>query len=113
MGWNKSLMNYKNYLDRRGEMVMAFFAIQVRTGQELKAKEMIKYLLKDSNVRETCLVKSIYALETYTEYVNDKKKAEFDVSRKINRKNVFNKLQQDSMNKELKNVKKQYQSMKE
>ena len=92
---------------------MAFFAIQVRTGQELKAKEMIKYLLKDTNVKETCLVKSIYALETYTEYVNDKKKAEFDVSKKINRKDVFTKLQLDSMNEGLKNLKKQYQSMKE
>lgn len=113
MGWNKNLTNYKNYLYRRGEMIMAFFAIQVRTGQELKAKEMIKYLLKDTSVKETCLVKSIYALETYTEYVNDKNKAEFDISNKINRKDVFTKLQLDSMNEGLTNLKKQYQSMKQ
>lgn len=43
------------------------FAIQVRTGLETKAKEMLKHVLIKTN--ET-MVKAIYALETHTEFIN-------------------------------------------
>lgn len=43
------------------------FALQVRTGFEIKAKEMLKHVIRQTN--ET-LVKGIYALETHTEIIN-------------------------------------------
>lgn len=50
----------------------AVFAIQVRTGFEVKAKEMLKHVLLQSNVQD---VKGIYALETYTEFINAETKS--------------------------------------
>ncbi|WHI59710.1 hypothetical protein PYH69_13495 [Mammaliicoccus lentus] len=47
---------------------MTYFALQVKTGQELKAKEMIKLLLKKSKDKSSQLIKAIYAKETYTQY---------------------------------------------
>ncbi len=89
---------------------MAFFAVQVRTGQELKAKEMIKYLLKSTNLEEANLVKSIYALETYTEYVNSQDKSKLNLS-KITEKDILTKLQLDFMNEGVSNLTKQYEAV--
>lgn len=46
----------------------AVFAIQVRTGQEIKAKEMLKHVFVNAG---ESLVKGIYALETHTEFINN------------------------------------------
>ena len=46
----------------------AVFAVQVRTGYEIKAKEMLCHVLKEKNDQ---LVKSVYALETQTEVINE------------------------------------------
>lgn len=45
----------------------SMFAIQVRTGSETKAKEMLKYVLESANYD---LVKGIYANETHTKVIS-------------------------------------------
>lgn len=49
----------------------AFFAIQVRTGSEIKAKEMLSFVLRKEQYPH---VKGIYALETFTEVINENSK---------------------------------------
>ncbi|MFC5591711.1 transcription termination/antitermination NusG family protein [Sporosarcina soli] len=47
---------------------MAFFVIQVRTGAEIEAKEMLKNVLLRSG---DLMVKAIYAMETFTEIIRE------------------------------------------
>ena len=47
---------------------MAFFVVQVRTGAEIEAKEMLKTVLLRSG---DSMVKAIYAMETFTEIIRD------------------------------------------
>lgn len=46
----------------------SMFAIQVKTGSETKAKEMLKYVLESANYD---LVKGIYANETHTKVISE------------------------------------------
>ncbi|MFS0574959.1 transcription termination/antitermination NusG family protein [Sporosarcina sp. 179-K 3D1 HS] len=47
---------------------MAFFVVQVRTGVEIEAKEMLKTFLHRSG---DSMVKAIYAMETFTEIIRE------------------------------------------
>lgn len=62
----------------------AVFAVQVRTGFETKAKEMLKHVFL--NAGET-LVKGIYALETHTEIIN-KDTEEIETEARINEEDI-------------------------
>lgn len=90
---------------------MAFFAVQVRTGKELQAKEMINYLLKNEGCKESSLVKKIYALQQCTAYVCDDNNNK-EIPKKVNETDVYNKLVADSVVDRLGNLKKQYETLK-
>lgn len=58
-----------HFLKEREKYKMgAVFAVQVRTGYEIKAKEMLCHVLEKANEQ---LVKAVYALETQTELIDD------------------------------------------
>ncbi|WP_193065503.1 transcription termination/antitermination NusG family protein [Oceanobacillus oncorhynchi] len=92
---------------------MTYFALQVKTGQELKAKEMIKLLLKKSKEKSSHLIKAIYAKETYTQYFDCNEKKKLNLSpEQVTENDIFNSLHLDSLKEGLSNVKKQFDSIK-
>lgn len=89
---------------------MAYFAIQVNTGEELQAKEMLLDLLSRSKIEEANDIKAIYTMQKYTTFLN----ASDDVSDGFlnEEKEHHHKIVKESIGKHIGNLKKQYEGLK-
>lgn len=87
---------------------MAFFAVQVHTGAEIKVKEKLEFLLNKHSWKHD--VKAVYALETYTELVNENKTS-FDFS-ELDNKDICEFMQLQRMRMGLANLRQQYVALK-
>ncbi len=85
---------------------MAFFAVQVQTGFEIQTKEMLKQFLTRAG---DSMVKAIYALETFTECIEDNK-TDFEVS-ELNNEDISDHLQIQRLQSGLTNLRNQYDAL--
>ncbi|WP_040980387.1 MULTISPECIES: hypothetical protein [Oceanobacillus] len=91
---------------------MTFFAVQVKTGHEIKAKEMILHVFKKTNCHEASLLRAVYALESYTEYVSHREiNPDIDFPN-LDKKDISASLYLDGLKESLSNLKKQYEKLK-
>src|SRR5699024_3175197 len=81
----------------------AFFAVQVRTGQEIKAKEMLKYVLEQKGVS---IVKEIFANETHTKFVKNDT-LEVSECRNVTEEDIQNHLRKERINNSINNRRQQ------
>jgi len=81
----------------------AFFAVQVRTGQEIKAKEMLKYVLEQKGVS---IVKAIFANETHTKFVKNDT-LEVSECRNVTEEDIQNHLRKERINNSINNRRQQ------
>ncbi|MEN1969708.1 transcription termination/antitermination NusG family protein [Lentibacillus sp. N15] len=87
--------------------MVAVFAIQVRTGLEIKAKEMLKHVFGQAN---EFLVKGIYALETYTEFINSQTNT-IDTKAEINEGDISSHLIKDRYRSAITNLRLQLEAI--
>lgn len=79
------------------------YAVQVRTGFESKAKEMLKHVLLNANEK---LVKGIYALETYTAFISNKTNS-VDTDYSVTEEDISNHLRKGFYQSEISNLRMQ------
>jgi len=87
---------------------MSYFVVEVRTGKEIQAKEMIKHLLKKSTSEETNLIHAVHALHNCTTYL----KSNADQSTQLDEEDSYNQIVAESIVNLLGNLKKQYEEIK-
>lgn len=96
-------------LKHEGGLEMSFFAVQVKSGQEIEAKEMLKAVFSKLKSIE---VKAIYALESFTHVVQQGKAAD-KLSECLDDNDILEYLQAKRVRENLRNLRTAYAEMPE